>query len=149
MGYRDTPGQDRMSQASPGGRARARRKQVSRGRMVRKIALEEHFLCPGFEDYWKTTVADVDPAIYRQVVGRLADFGNLRLDAMDGAGIERRVLSLSGPGVQIERDTATAIRKARDANDFLAREVQKRPDRYRGFAHLPMQHASAAAIELE
>jgi 2,3-dihydroxybenzoate decarboxylase len=117
--------------------------------MVRKIALEEHFLCPGFEDYWKTTVGDVDPAIYRQVVGRLADFGNLRLEAMDGAGIERSVLSLSGPGVQIERDTATAIRKARDANDFLAREVQKRPERYCGFAHLPMQHASAAAIELE
>ena len=31
--------------------------------MVGKIALEEHFLCPGFEDYWKSTVADVDPAI--------------------------------------------------------------------------------------
>ena len=29
--------------------------------MVRKIALEEHFLCPGFEDYWKPTVGDVDP----------------------------------------------------------------------------------------
>jgi len=31
---------------------------------VHKIALEEHFLCPGFEDYWKTTVGDVDPSIY-------------------------------------------------------------------------------------
>ena len=31
--------------------------------MVKKIALEEHFLCPGFEDYWKLTVGDVDPAI--------------------------------------------------------------------------------------
>jgi hypothetical protein len=34
--------------------------------MVRKIALEEHFLCPGFfGEYWQTTVGDVDPAILR------------------------------------------------------------------------------------
>jgi 2,3-dihydroxybenzoate decarboxylase len=31
----------------------------------------------------------------------------------------------------------------------LAREVQKRPRRYAGFAHLPTQDASAAAAELE
>jgi 2,3-dihydroxybenzoate decarboxylase len=117
--------------------------------VVKKIALEEHFLCAGFEDYWKTTVADVDPNILGPLVGRLTDFGEQRLKAMDGAGIERAVLSLSGPGVQIERDTATAIRNARAANDILAREVQKRPDRYSGFGHLPMQDAAAAAAELE
>jgi 2,3-dihydroxybenzoate decarboxylase len=117
--------------------------------MVNKIALEEHFLCPGFEEYWKATVADVDPNILKQVVARLSDFGELRLASMDGAGISRAVLGLTGPGVQAERDTATAIRNARAANDFLAREVQKRPDRYSGFAHLPMQDAKAAANELE
>jgi len=117
--------------------------------MVRKIALEEHFLCPGFEDYWKTTVGDVDPAIYRHVVARLSEFGELRLNDMDRAGIARAVLSLAGPGVQAEHDTKAAIRKAREANDFLAREVAKRPDRYSGFAHLPMQDAVAAADELE
>src|ERR1700722_7248190 len=116
--------------------------------MRNKIALEEHFLCPGFEDYWKSTVADVDPAILKQVVARLSDFGELRLKAMDSAGIARAVLGLTGPGVQAERDTATAIRNARAANDFLAREVEKRPNRYSGFAHLPMQDASAAADEL-
>ena len=113
--------------------------------MVAKIALEEHFLCPGFEDYWKTTVGDVDPNILAEVVARLSDFGEQRLAAMDRAGIERAVLSLVGPGVQIERDTATACRKARAGNDFLAREIQKRPDRYSGFAHLPMQDPAAAA----
>ena len=42
-------------------------------------------------------------------------------------------------------------RSARRAspNDFLAQEIQKRPDRYSGFAHLPMQDAKAAADELE
>ena len=117
--------------------------------MVKKIALEEHFLCPGFEDYWKSTVGGVDPKILSQVVARLSDFGELRLASMDGAGIDRAVLALAGPGVQMEPDIAAARRKARAANDFLAREVQRRPDRYAGFAHLPMQDPVAAADELE
>jgi 2,3-dihydroxybenzoate decarboxylase len=117
--------------------------------MAKKIALEEHFLCPGFEDYWKTTVEDVEPRIIHGVTARLNDFGEQRLEAMYRGGIERAVLSLTGPGVQIERDTAVAIRKARECNDFLAREVQKRPDLYSGFAHLAMQDARAAADELE
>jgi 2,3-dihydroxybenzoate decarboxylase len=117
--------------------------------MVKKIALEEHFLCPGFEDYWRTTVGDVDSHIIGGVIARLTDFGDQRLEAMYRADIARSVLSLTGPGVQIERDTATAIRKARECNDFLAREVQRRPDQYSGFAHLAMQDALAAADELE
>src|SRR5215470_4887644 len=55
------------------------------GCMVRKIALEEHFLCPGFEDYWQTTVGDVDPAVIGGILARLTDFGDLRLEAMDRA----------------------------------------------------------------
>src|SRR5712671_330738 len=117
--------------------------------MVKKIALEEHFICPGFIDYWNPTAADLPPAKREQALARLTDFGETRLLAMDRAGIARAVLGLAGPGVQAERDTATAIRNARAANDFLAREVEKRPDRYSGFAHLPMQDAKAAADELE
>src|SRR5215470_6757149 len=117
--------------------------------MVKKIALEEHFLSPGFEDYWQTTSGEIAPDIYRQAVARLGEFGDLRLAQMDRDGIERAVLSISGPGVQIERDTATAVRKARDSNDFLAGEIQKRPQRYSGFAHLALQDAKAAADELE
>jgi 2,3-dihydroxybenzoate decarboxylase len=117
--------------------------------LVKKIALEEHFLCPGFEDYWKTTVGDVDPKILANVVANLSEFGERRLKSMDGAGITRAVLSLAGPGVQVERAPATAVRNARSANDFLAKEIEKRPDRYSGFAHLPMQDAKAAADELE
>ncbi len=117
--------------------------------MVKKIALEEHFLCPGFEDYWQATVADFDPKFLKLVAARLSDFGELRLKAMDEAGIGRAVLGLAGPGVQAERDAATAVRNARAANDFLAREVDRRPDRYSGFAHLPMQDPKAAADELE
>jgi len=117
--------------------------------MVRKIALEEHFLAPGYEGYWRATVGNVDPKHAASLLARLTDFGEIRLRAMDEAGIARSVLSIAGPGVQSERDVAAAIRNAREANDFLAREISKRPDRYSGFAHLAMQDARAAADELE
>jgi 2,3-dihydroxybenzoate decarboxylase len=116
---------------------------------MRKIALEEHFLSPGFEDYWLPTMGNVDQKAVSGLLARLNDFGDLRLQAMDSAGIARAVLSISGPGVQAERDAATAQRRAAAANDFLAGEVGKRPDRYSGFGHLPMQDARAAADELQ
>src|SRR6478609_10308630 len=121
----------------------------SGGTMVKKIALEEHFLCPGFIEYWNPTVAEMPAAKRDRLLSLNTDFGEQRLASMDKAGIERAVLALAGPGVQAERDTATAIRTAKAGNDFLAKEIQKRPNRYSGFAHLPMQDAKAAADELE
>jgi 2,3-dihydroxybenzoate decarboxylase len=117
--------------------------------LVCKIALEEHFLCPGFETYWATTVGDISPDALRRITARLSDFGDDRLEAMDRAGVTRAVLSLAGPGVQSETDTTTAIRMAVAANDHLAREIQLRPDRFAGFGHLAMQDPTAAADELE
>jgi 2,3-dihydroxybenzoate decarboxylase len=117
--------------------------------LVRKIALEEHFLCPGFETYWATTVGDISPDALTRITARLSDFGDDRLEAMDRAGVARAALSLAGPGVQSEPDPATAIRMAAKANDHLAREIQRRPIRFAGFAHLAMQDANAAADELE
>src|SRR5471032_774480 len=119
------------------------------GCMVAKIALEEHFMCPGFVEYWNPTAADLPQHIRERALARLTDFGETRLAAMDQAGIARAVLGLAGPGVQAERDSATAVRNARSANDFLEREIAKHPDRYMGFAHLPMQNAAAAVDELE
>ncbi len=117
--------------------------------MVKKIALEEHFLSPGLIDYWRPTMTEVPPDVAQSFFRNLTDFDEMRLQSMDRAGIARSVLSVAGPGVQVERDAAVATRKARESNDFLAAEIQKRPDRYSGFAHLAMQDASAAADELE
>lgn len=117
--------------------------------MVQKIALEEHFLSPGLVDYWRPTMTEVAAPFVEHLYKRLTDFGDLRLETMDKAGIARSVLSISGPGVQAERDPAVATRKAREANDFLAVEIQKRPDRYSGFAHIAVQDPHAAAAELE
>ena len=94
-------------------------------------------------------MVDVAPAKTAQLYASLTDFGEQRLEMMDKHGIARAVLAIAGPGVQVERDAATAARAARASNDFLAKEVEKRPDRYSGFAHLPMQDAKAAADELE
>jgi 2,3-dihydroxybenzoate decarboxylase len=113
--------------------------------MVSKIALEEHFLCPGFIEYWNPTVASMPAEKRDNLLKRCTDFGEQRIASMDAAGISRAVLSLAGPGVQAEPDERIAIRRARDGNDFLAREISRRPDRYSGFAHLPMQDAKAAA----
>jgi 2,3-dihydroxybenzoate decarboxylase len=117
--------------------------------MVQKIALEEHFLSPGLVDYWKPTMTEVPPAFAEHLFKRLTDFSGARLETMDKAGIAKSVLAVSGPGVQAERDPAVATRKAREANDFLAQEIHKRPDRYAGFAHIAVQDARSAADELE
>ena len=117
--------------------------------MVKKIALEEHFLSPGLIDYWRPTMTDVAAPVTEQLFKRLSDFGDLRLETMAKAGIACSVLSISGPGVQAERDATTATRKAAESNDFLAKEIQKRPDRYSGFAHIAVQKPNAAADELE
>src|SRR5262249_60490887 len=68
---------------------------------------------------------------------------------MYAACLTLAALALAVPVVQAERYSATAVRLALAANDFLAREIDKRSDRYSGFGHLAMQDALAAADELE
>jgi 2,3-dihydroxybenzoate decarboxylase len=116
--------------------------------MLKKIALEEHFLSPGLIDYWTPTVAELDRNKADILFRRVTDFGEQRLSVMDAAGIERAVLSIAGPGVQAETIVATATRKAKESNDYLAREIQTQP-RYLGFGHLAMQDPEGAADELE
>jgi 2,3-dihydroxybenzoate decarboxylase len=68
---------------------------------------------------------------------------------MDEAGIEKAALSVAGPGAQVEPDTATAVRNAAEANDFLARQIAPNGERLYGFAHIALQDPAAAAKELE
>jgi 2,3-dihydroxybenzoate decarboxylase len=114
-----------------------------------KIALEEHFIHPDFMDYFAETYPNISPGIIQLAPPALMDFGERRLSVMDRHHIDFVVLSLAGPGVQYERDPAVALRKAKFINDFLAAEIQKRPNRYGGFAHLAMHNPADAAAELE
>lgn len=106
-------------------------------------------MSPALEEYWRPTMATVPPKIFKAIYSRLTNFGALRLREMDGAGIDVAVLSIAGPGVQVERDAKRATAKAAEANDFLAEKIAKRPDRLQGFAHLAVQDPAAAATELE
>jgi gamma-resorcylate decarboxylase len=113
--------------------------------MQGKIALEEHFAIPetladsaGFvpDDYWG------------ELSARLLDIQDRRLLEMDANGIEMMLLSLNAPAVQAILDPKAASATARRANEYLAGEVAKRPDRFQGFAALPMQDPDRAIEEL-
>jgi len=114
--------------------------------MQGKIALEEHFAIP-------ETAADsmsyFPEPIREEVRIRNDDIHGRRLALMDEYGIEMMLLSLNAPAVQAIPDPAQATAVARKANDYLAEQVRKRPDRFQGLAALAMQDPDGATRELE
>ncbi len=118
------------------------------GNRICKIALEEHFSAPGFQEYSKSFLQHIKPALHADIAVRLGDFEALRLREMDRAGIDFAILSQTGPSVQGEADPAVAIRRAQENNEFLAAQVARHPRRFGGFATLPMHTPEGAANEL-
>jgi predicted TIM-barrel fold metal-dependent hydrolase len=113
--------------------------------MQGKITLEDHFATT-------TTLADskvFGAHVWSELGPRLLDLQDQRLRLMDAAGIGIMIVSLNAPAIQAIPDVKRAAEVAREANDVLAREVAKRPDRFVGVAALPMQDAERAAAELE
>ncbi len=122
---------------------------------MRIVALEEHYTVPRL-------VAGIAPdaitrrgfpgpdVVWSQVIKRddLADLGDTRIADMDASGITVQVLSVAGPGADLVPGQP-GIELARAYNDALADACARHPDRYRGFAHLPMLAPEAAADELE
>jgi predicted TIM-barrel fold metal-dependent hydrolase len=112
--------------------------------MQGKIVLEEHFSMPD-------TAYSVEagaPEAWSKIHENLVDIHEKRLTDMDEYGVEVMVLSLNSPGIQAVPDTAKPIELARRANDYLAEQVAKNPDRFQAWAALPMQDPDAAAREL-
>jgi uncharacterized protein len=121
---------------------------------VRVIALEEHFTVPAL-------VKRIDPeAVHRRgfrprtarpsgpsLAELLPDIGEKRLASMDAAGITMEVLSNTGPGPDLVPG-ADGVAIAREMNDHLAGAIARHPDRFAGFAVLPMQSPEACADEL-
>ncbi len=110
-----------------------------------KIALEEHFAIP---DTLSDSAGFVPDDYWRELSARLLDIHERRLREMDANGIETMILSLNAPAIQAIPDATAADMLARRANDYLAEQVAKRPDRFQAFAALPMQDPDAAAREL-
>ena len=66
---------------------------------------------------------------------------------IDDAGIDIAVLSVSTPGVHVG-DDQKARKLARRCNEFLAEIIQQRPDRFAGFACLPLPDVDGSLNEL-
>lgn len=113
--------------------------------MQGKIALEEHFAIP---ETLQDSAGHLPDDCWDELSGRLIDIQTRRLREMDAHGIEMMLLSLNAPAIQAIPDKTAAVELARKANDYLAEEVAKRPDRFQGFAALPLQDPDAATREL-
>jgi len=121
---------------------------------MRYIALEEAFFIAELAERQPMSDSErlmqlMKPEYVEQFVRRLIDFTEYRLPEMDDVGIDIQVLSLTVPGLQVDIDAERARDNARFANGYLAKIVAQHPDRFRGFAALPLQDPAAAAVELE
>src|SRR5580658_3581337 len=84
------------------------------------------------------------PAIQEQ----LMDIGARRLARMDELGIDKQLLLLTSPGVQVlEPDEGTAL--ARLANDRLAAACRRYPQRFAGLTVFAPQNVAGAVAEIE
>ena len=118
---------------------------------MRTITVEEHFATPLFLD---GPGIDLKQAAGKfadraaKLIGPLCDIGDQRIAAMDAAGIDMQILSLTSPGTE-QLDAAEAIALARESNDALAEAVKKHPTRFQAFAALPTMAPDKAVAELE
>ena len=120
---------------------------------MRVVALEEHFSVPA-------VARRIDPGAISargyqprkappkgpNPIELLPEIGELRLKSMDEAGITVQVLSGSGPGPDLVPG-ADGVAMARETNDHLAAAIARHPDRFAGFATLPMQSPEACPLE--
>jgi predicted TIM-barrel fold metal-dependent hydrolase len=107
------------------------------------IAIEEHYLD-----------TDVDEKVNKRAGGgehtrnRLLDMTDVRIKEMDAAGIDIQVLSHCPPGAQAF-DPDEAAERSKGVNDRLKAVIDSHPDRFGGFASLPLKAPEVAADELE
>ena len=73
---------------------------------------------------------------------------DMRVRAMDAAGVDVAIVSLTCPNVYFG-DEAVSARAARVVNDDMAQAQGRHPDRIRFLASLPWQYPDAALAELE
>jgi 5-carboxyvanillate decarboxylase len=127
------------------------------------IAVEEHFMTPALAQAagrylasdaavgsgWREAGAALSDAD-RERGGRQAlDLGDGRIAAMDAAGVELAVLSVSTVANLQMLEPAEGAALAREANDELAQAVRDHPGRFAGLACIAPQDPVAAVAELE
>ncbi|MGO9750083.1 MAG: amidohydrolase family protein [Solirubrobacteraceae bacterium] len=120
---------------------------------MKTIGTEEHFVTDEVLAAWsqlgraahEDSRAGAPPG---EMGERLREVGERRIAAMDEAGLDVQVISLTSPGLHnLRAEEATRLQV--QTNDRIVELVNAHPDRFQGFATLAMPAPDAAAGELE
>lgn len=120
---------------------------------MKTIGTEEHFVTDQVAAAWERldsdTRQDSRAGLPPGEMGeRLREVGERRIAAMDAAGLDVQVISLTSPGLQ-GLPAGEAVPLQIDTNDRIAELVSAHPDRFQGFATLATPAPAQAAQELE
>ena len=120
---------------------------------MRTIGTEEHFVTEEVAAAWDRLGPDAREDSRASVPAgelgeRLAEVGERRIAAMDQAGLDVQVISLTSPGLH-DLPAAEGARLQIQTNDRIAELVRSRPDRFQGLATLATPAPDAGARELE
>ena len=72
-----------------------------------------------------------------------------RIADMNSLGVDVQVLSTNASFYNYDMDASVVADMARDCNDYVAQLTKDHPERFSGFATLPMQDVAASVAELE
>ncbi len=119
---------------------------------MRVIAIEEHWTTRGIDEALRAqppATRDASLALNDRgdIPERLLDLDDMRIEAMDAAGIDLQIVSIAPPGTG-ELAAPEAIALSREANDLASEAVGRHPTRLRAMTTLPMSDPAAAAAEL-
>jgi predicted TIM-barrel fold metal-dependent hydrolase len=120
---------------------------------MRVIAIEEHWSTEGIDRALRAQppgARDESVALNDRgdILERLFDIGEQRVQAMDAAGVDVQILSIAPPGTH-GLPAREAIALSRDANDRASEAVDRYPTRLRAMTTLPMSDPDAAVAELQ
>ncbi len=133
---------------------------------MKKIDFETHFITqewydtlasnPGYPRFERSEEGklrlcyhpDAREPFSEALIAKLLDVDTGRIAAMDAAGIDVALISLTAPGVE-QLDPLLGSRLARKANDALAEACRRHPDRFQGYAALAVKDTDEAIKELE
>ncbi|HUK02231.1 MAG TPA: amidohydrolase family protein [Steroidobacteraceae bacterium] len=116
-------------------------------RMYREALAKKSVNSIGFNSMWAFYLGS-SSARATQIIEKIQWLDERRIADMDATGIDKQLLLLTSPGVQVF-DPATGTSLARSSNDQLAEAVRKWPDRFAGLAAVAPQDPKAAAREIE
>ncbi len=124
---------------------------------MKLIAIEEHYMSKTVNDKYMEVMTKIASPVVKGRLGFLqnyfnntkaiSDMNELRIATMDKQGVDIQVISY-GNNSPMDLPADAAVPLCRQANDELAEAIQQHPDRFAGYAALPVGDPKAAADEL-